>query len=135
MGRRSGVGMGSVCSKTVSIGGKESLDVGRHGEGWASVAGAEGGEPRYVGEGLESSSGSEVALRRGGVDWRRTDCSCNASKRAADAGGFRKANSESSPVSTKVDNALVLPLVIRGESFPAPGEEGAEMRCDIGKCN
>ena len=98
--------MESVCSSTVSIGRKENLDAGRLGEGWASVAGAKGGEPGYVGEGLESSSWSEGGLERGGVDWRKTDCSCNASERAADAGGFRKANSESSPVSTKVDNAL-----------------------------
>ena len=134
VGRRSVVGMGSVSSSTVSIGRKDNLDTARVGEGWASVAGSEGCEPGYMGEGSESSSGSEVVLKSGGVGWRKTDCSCNASERAADAGGFRKTKPESSPVSTEVDNALLWLLIIRGESFPAPGEDGAEMRCDIVHC-
>ena len=58
--------MGSVCSNTVFSRGKEGGGVGRLGEGWARVARPEGGEPKKLGDGVESSL-SEVACGCGGV--------------------------------------------------------------------
>ena len=82
--------MGSVFSNTVFSRVKDGGGVGRLGEGWARVAGPEGGEPNKAGDGLGSSL-SEVACGCDGVVWLKTDCSCICSERAVAAVGCRKA--------------------------------------------